>query len=159
MKLKTVVKQMITSLSLVLTLSLVQAQDSESAGVRDVDRTGSDCIWIRTIRDYTPLDDRNLLIRGAANRSYLVTLVYRSFDMRSSMGLGFSSRDDQLCPYGGDAIVFDGLSREQIRILSITEVNKDEAEQLLVRFHRKEPAEPQTPAAEPVEGAAVEELD
>lgn len=88
-----------------------------------------------------------------------MTLLYPSFELRSSMGLGFSSRDDQLCPYGGDGVVLDGLSPEIVRIRSITEVSSDQAEQLMVQFGRREPKEQPTAAPETVKGAEVEELD
>jgi hypothetical protein len=152
-------KQLLIAFSLVFTLTTAGAQDDKSGGLAGIDRNGSDCIWISTIRDYTPLDDENLLIRGPGKRTYLVTLLHRSFDLRSSIGLGFSSRDDQLCPYGGDAITFDGLSRESVRIRSITAVSSEQAEQLMVHFGKKKPDEQQTPAPRPVEGAEVEELD
>ncbi len=147
----------VTSLT---TLSFVtRAQDDPQASPRDLDLRGSDCILIRTIRDYTPLDDRNLLIWGPARRGYFVTLIRPAFGMRSSFRLGFSSRDDQLCPYGGDAVVFGGLPSEKIRVRSISRVDKETAEQLMIRFGRKQPAESQAPEPPDVEGAEVEELD
>jgi hypothetical protein len=119
---------------------------------------GSDCILIRTIRDYTPLDDRNLLIRGLGNRAYYVTLVRPAFELRSSFRMEFSSRDEQLCPYGGDGIVVGSLTRDTIGIRAISRVSEEQAEQLLIRYGRKEPAEQQAPAPEDVKGAEVEEL-
>ena len=120
---------------------------------------GSDCILIRTIRDYTPLDDSNLLIWGAAKRGYLVTLVRPAFGIRTSFRLGFSSRDDQLCPYGGDSIVFGNLASDSIRVKSISRVNKEQAEEIQNRFGKKEPTEQRAPAPAEVKGAEVEELD
>jgi hypothetical protein len=152
-------KQLLIGLLLLLTLTSVRAEETRSSQFAGIDRNGSDCIWIRTVRDYTTLDDQNLLVRGSGKRSYLVTLLFPSFELRSSMGLGFSSRDDQLCPYGGDGVVLDGLSPEIVRIRSITEVSSDQAEQLMVQFGRKEPKEQQTAAPETVKGAEVEELD
>lgn len=152
-------KQLLIGFLLVSTLTLVQAKEAPSSQIEGIERNGSDCIWIRTVRDYTSLDDQNLLIRGSGKRSYLVTLLHPSFELRSSMGLGFSSRDDQLCPFGGDGVVFEGLSRETVRIRSISEVSSDQAEQLMVQFGRKEPKEQQTAAPKTVKGAEVEELD
>ena len=124
----------------------------------DLDYNGSDCISIRTIRDYTPLDNRNLLIEGAGRRHYLVTLVMSSFDLRSSIHLGFRSRDDWLCPYGGDRIVFDGLDNDEISIRSITRLTAEQTEDLLVRYGKKEPMEQEDPAPPELKGAEVEEL-
>ncbi len=125
----------------------------------DVDYSGSDCILIRTIRDYRTLDDRNLLIYGPANRAYYVTLFRPSFELRSSFQMGFESRDDQLCPFGGDAIVVGSLRRESIAIQSISRVSEEQEEQLLVRYGKKDPAPgQQTPEPKDVKGAEVEEL-
>ena len=131
-------------------------QEATTAG--DVDYRGSDCILISTIRDYRSLDDRNLLIYGPANRAYFVTLFRPSFELRSSFQMGFSSRDDRLCPYGGDAIVVGSLNREAVGVQSISRVSEEQAEQLLVRYGKKEPAEPPAPAPGKVKGAEVEEL-
>jgi hypothetical protein len=124
----------------------------------DTEYRGSDCILIATIRDYTPLDDRNLLIWGPAKRAYYVTLLHPAFELRSSFRMGFSSRDDQLCPYGGDGIVTGSLSRDTVAIRAISRVSEEQADQLLIRYGRKEPAEQQAPAPKDVKGAEVEEL-
>lgn len=134
------------------------AQDSDRKWLNDLDLSGSDCILLRTVRDYTPLDDRHLLIWGPAKRGYFVTLVRPAFGMRSSFRLGFSSRDDQLCPYGGDSIVIGNGPNEQVRVRSISRVNDEQAEDLMIRFGRKKPTESPTPAPADVEGAKVEEL-
>ena len=125
----------------------------------ELDYRGSDCISIRTIRDYTALDDKNLLIWASAKRPYFVRLFSPAWGLRSSFQLGTVSRDDRLCPYGGDALVFDSAGRDTARIASIRRISPDEADWLLVRFGKKDPAEEQAPAPEPLEGAEVEELD
>lgn len=132
---------------------------SDEKDLKDLDLRGSDCILIRTIRDYTPLDDRSLLVWGPAKRGYFVTLFRPSFDMRSSFRLGFSSRDDQLCPYGGDSVVFGGLGSETIRVQSISRISEEQAEEILIRYGKKDPPESQAPAPADVKGAKVEELD
>ena len=125
----------------------------------DLDYRGSDCILIRTVRDYTPLDNQHLLIRGPGRRAYFVSLVRPAFEMRGSMGLRFDSRDDQLCPYGGDAIVFGGVSNERVTVQSISRLTAEQEEHLLIRYGKKEPADAETPV-EPrdAKGAEVEEL-
>lgn len=152
-------KQLVAAFLLVFTFSDGFTAEGPAQLVPGVEHNGSDCIWIRSVRDYTALDDQHLLVRGSSKRTYLVTLLHRSFEMQSSIGLGFSSRDDQLCPYGGDAVVLDGLSREAVRIRSISAVSPEQAEQLKVRFGKKVPDEQQAPAPRPVKGAEVEELD
>lgn len=137
---------------------IVVSADPNSPGRKDLDLRGSDCILIRTIRDYTPLDDRHLLIWGAAKRGYFVSLTRPAFGMRSSFRLGFSSRDDQLCPYGGDAVVLGEMPHEQVRVRSISRVDEEQAEELLIRFGKREPTGDRTPEPANVEGAEVEEL-
>jgi hypothetical protein len=124
-----------------------------------LDFRGSDCILIRTIRDYRPLDSGHMLISGPAKRTYFVILVRPAFEMRGSMGLTFDSRDDQLCPFGGDAIVFGGMSHERVAIQSISRVSAEEHEEILFRFGLLERAEKKPPEPASVKGAEVEELD
>ena len=122
--------------------------------------SGSDCIWIRTIRDYRPLDSRNLLIYGAGKRAYFVKLAHRSLELKSSIQVGFYSRDGQLCPFGGDRLIFGGgLTDASVRIRSISRVSADQADDLLVRFGKKEPDQQRIPAPQEVQGAEIEELD
>jgi len=130
-----------------------------AGGERDLDYRGSDCISIRTIRDYTPLDDRSLLIKTAGKRNYFVTLVTPSFDLRSSFQLGFSSRDDWLCPYGGDRLIIEGLPNDHVAIRSVSRLTPEQAEDLLIKYgKKKEPEEQQDKAPPELKGADVEEL-
>jgi hypothetical protein len=159
MKDKYFLKQLFTMFYLCILLLCSRAFADEIDPEFDLDYGGSDCISIRTIRDYTALDDKNLLIWASAKRPYFVRLFSPAWGLRSSFQIGTVSRDDQLCPYGGDALVFDSAGRETARIASIRRVTPEEADWLLVRFGKKDPAEEQAPAPEPLEGAEVEELD
>ena len=156
--LKTFVKQFVIAISLTGLLSACSSTGTESRPEKDIDYNGSDCISIRTIRDYTPLDNRNLLVEAAGRRNYLVTLVMTSFDLRSSFRLGFRSRDDWLCPYGGDRIVFEGPANDEISIRSITRLTAAQTEELLVQYGKKEPTEQETAPPSELKGAEVEEL-
>jgi hypothetical protein len=124
-----------------------------------LDFRGSDCILIRTIRDYRPLDSSHMLISGPAKRTYFVALFRPAFDMRGSMGLTFDSRDEQLCPFGGDAIMFGGLAHERVTIQSISRVTAEQEQEILFRFGLLERAEKKPPEPANVKGAEVEELD
>lgn len=150
--------QFLIVLSSCIAAGCASTEGRESAAAGDIDYRGNDCILISTIRDYTPLDDQTLLIWGPAKRGYLVSLVRSSFDLRSSFRMGFSSRDDQLCPYGGDGIVVGPMRHDTIGIRAISRVSEEQADQLLIRYGRKEPPEQQAPAPEDVKGAEVEEL-
>jgi len=156
---KTLLKQLIVIACSSVFVINAGAADESRKSIDDLNLRGSDCILIRTIRDYTALDDSHLLIRGSARRGYFVTLGRPAFGARSSYRLGFSSRDDQLCPYGGDSIVFGGLGNESISVRSISRVNEEQIDQILIRFGKKTPTEKQTPTPAEVKGAEVEELD
>ena len=149
------------ALVLILSSALVACAgnaEPQASADRDLSSRGSDCILIRTVRDYTPLDDRNLLIWGPANRAYHVTLFRPAFELRSSFQMSFSSRDDQLCPYGGDRVVFGDFNPDAIGIQSISRLSADQADELLIRYGRKEPAQQTAPEPADVKGAEVEEL-
>ena len=128
---KNVLKQIVIIITLSACSTSQAPRDASDRQVSDVDYQGNDCILIRSVRDYTPLDDRHLLIRGPANRAYFVTLFQPAFDMRGSVSIGFDSRDDQLCPFGGDAVVFGSLGRERSTIRSINRVSAEQEEAIL----------------------------
>ena len=125
----------------------------------DIDFRGSDCIWVRSIRDYTALEDRTLLIDAGVKRPYLVQLYRPSFEMRSSHTMRVHSRDDQLCPHGGDGLIFSSFADQPDTVKAISRITEEQADRLLVRYGKKEGSEPQAPAPRKVEGAEVEELD
>ena len=139
-------------------LSIGAAAEEPDKLPRDLDLEGSDCIWIRTIRDYTPLSRESLLIHASAKRSYFVRLWTSDFGLKSSFQLGTRSRDDRLCPYGGDALVFDSFSGREARIRSISKVTPEQVDSLLIRYGKKDPGDTQDPAPPEVKGAEVEEL-
>lgn len=118
---------------------------------------GMDCISIQTIRDYTPLDRSHLILWGAG-RAYVVQLFSPSVDLESAFRLSFSSEDGELCPYGGDEIIFDGMGFPGgQRIASIKRLSRADAEALQACYGRgakdKKTSEPRE-----IEGAEVEEL-
>ena len=156
---KNILKQIVIVISL-CNLSLINtAIGGDLDADFDIDTRGSDCISIRTIRDYTALDDKNLLIWASVKRPYFVRLFRPAWGLRGSFQLGTVSRDDRLCPYGGDALVFDSAGRDTARIASIRRISREEADWLRVRFGKKDPAEEQAPAPKPLKAAEVEELD
>lgn len=128
--------------------------DPEPAEVR-----GSDCISQMSVRDYSVLDDTNLIVTGAGSRKYHVMLYRSAFDLRSTWRVGFRSPTGQICPGFSDLVVSDGIGTEHIKIRSIRALTPQEHEELLVRFGKKQPEHTQASEPEEVEGAEVEELD
>ena len=120
---------------------------------------GRDCISQSSIRDYQVLDDSNLIVTAAVKRKYHVILTRRAFGLRSTWKIGFRSPTARICSGSGEIVFQDGMGPERITIRSVRELTPDEADELLVRFGKKEPEFEQAPATEDVEGAEVEELD
>ena len=155
---KILFKQLVAVLLLCTFVSISPAAEEQDKLPKDLDLNGSDCIWIRTIRDYTPLSRDSLLIHASGKRSYFVRLLTPQFGLKSSFQLATRSRDDRLCPYGGDSIVLGRYSGDEARIHSISRLTRDQVELLLIRYGKKEPGDTQDPAPPEVKGAEVEEL-
>jgi hypothetical protein len=121
-------------------------------------RSRGDCIHKPSIRGYSVLDERNLII-DAGRRSYHLVLSQRAWGLNSSWGIAFKSTTSRVCA-GFDELVFDGhLDGESIRIASIQELAPEEEEHILIRFGKKEPEIGYTPPTEDIAGGVVEELD
>jgi len=156
---KSLLKHILAVLISGILLSIFAAAEEQDKLPEDLDLHGSDCIWIRTIRDYTPLSNESLLIHASGKRSYYVRLSMPGFGLKSSFQLATRSRDDNLCPYGGDSIIFDRFAGGEARILSISRLTPDQVEMLLIRYGKKEPVDTEeAPALPEVKGAEVEEL-
>lgn len=119
----------------------------------------SDCISTGSIRDYTVLDDANLIVTERASRKFHVVLSRGAFGLRSSSRIGFQSDTSRICGNFDNLVIDDGFGPEKIRIASVKRLTPETEEQLLIRFGKKEPENVQPRAPEKVEGAEVEELD
>ena len=155
---KDLIKQFFTGFISCILLSISATAEEADRLPEDLDLNGSDFIWTRTIRDYTPLGRDSLLIHASGKRSYYVRLLGASLGLKSSFQLGTRSRDDRLCPYGGDSIIFDRFSGGEARIHSISRVTPQQVEQLMIRYGKKDPGDIQDPAPPELNGAEVEEL-
>ena len=120
---------------------------------------GSDCISQGSIRDYTVLDDANLIVTERPKRKYHVVLSRRAVGLRSSWRIAFSSHTGRICGGFGELVVDEGFGPAKIRIASIRRLSPEDEEDLLIRFGKKEPQQEQPRAPEETEGAEVEELD
>jgi hypothetical protein len=117
-----------------------------------------DCIHGPSIRGYTVLDERNLIV-DAGRRSYHLVLQRRAWGLKNSWRVGFDSTTGRVCA-GFDELVFENhLDGESIRIESIRLLTPEEEEHLLIRFGKREPEIEYTPPPQEVKGADVEELD
>ena len=117
-----------------------------------------DCIHKPSIRGYTVLDERNLII-DAGRRSYHLVLQRRAWGLNRSWGIAFDSATSRVCA-GFDEVVFD--RREDggsIRIETIRALTPEEEEHLLIRFGKRKPEIEYTSPPKDVKGADVEELE
>ena len=138
--------------SILIACASTPGDDSHEASPR------GDCIHEPSIRGYTVLDERNLII-DAGRRSYHLVLQRRAWGLKSSWGIAFDTTTSRVCA-GFDEMMFKGhLDGESIRIESIQALTPEEEEHLLIRFGKKEPEIEHTPPPANVKGADVEELD
>jgi hypothetical protein len=155
---KILIKQLIVLTSSIVFLSYNSVAGAEERLPEDLDLNGSDCISIRTIRDYTTLSRDSLLIRAAGKRSYYVRLSTPRFGTKTSFQMATRSRDNWLCPYGGDSLILDSFTGDESRIRSISRLSPDQLDTILVLFGKKEPGDTEDPAPPELKGAEVEEL-
>ena len=137
---------------------------AESGEIQAVS-AGSDCISERSIRDYTVLDDANLIVRESRNRNYHMELARPAYGLRSSWRIEFRDSVGRICGGSSDIVVADGAGVSSasfdrtVRIRSIRRLTPEDEEDLLIRFGKKEPEIEQPRQPEKVGGAEVEELD
>ena len=151
---KPVLKQFVILFFSCVLIACVGTQTDDSRGASH----RGDCIHKPSIRGYTVLDERNLII-DAGRRSYHLVLERRAWGLRSSWGIRFVSTTSRVCA-GFDRLVFEGhMDGESIRIESIRALTPEEEEHLLIRFGKKEPEIKYKPPPAEVKGGDVEELD
>ena len=155
---KSILQLLTLALSSIL-LGCAATQESSLGDPEISEVRGSDCISQMSIRDYSVLDDANLIVTGPLRRTYHVTLFRPAFGLRSTWRIGFRSPTGQICPGIADLVISDGYATEKIKVFSIRELSPEEHEELLVRFGKKKPEQTQAPEPEDLEGAEVEELD
>lgn len=96
---------------------------------------GRDCIFSRTINDWTTLNKRSLILYAPTRKhAYYVSLMRPSLELRFAHAIGVYSRfDNRFCPYGGNALFIDG---ERYTIRAIKKIDKDTAKQMIT-FNKK----------------------
>ena len=92
--------------------------------------TYDDCFFARAMSDWRPLDNRNLVVFTGARRAYHIQLATPSRGLRFDDTLAFTDRDGRICPFGGDAVVINGLMPDSIPIASIRRMDESQLEDL-----------------------------
>lgn len=106
----------------------------------------NDCIFARTITDWRPLDNMNLVVFSGIRQAYHVQLTMRSMSLRFEDMIAFTDRDGRICPYGGDSVVVNGALRERIPIASIRRLTEGQLEELYRSYGISEPEVIEAPA-------------
>jgi hypothetical protein len=90
---------------------------------------GNDCVFSRTIDNWTALDDRNLIIWAPRRHAYLVELSFPLHSLRYTVDVGIVDRnhDGRICGFGTDRVFVPGNPTfpEDSTILSMTRLNDD----------------------------------
>ena len=120
----------------------------------------NDCIFGRSVRDYSALDRSHLILRGPSRkRACLVTVTGASASLRTDWRIAFRTRDTRLCPRAGDTILVDDPVRRELRIASIREISERDVDTLMVRFGRREADERRASEPADLPDVGAEELD
>ncbi len=153
------IKQLLIFISSCCLVACASTDQGELEDPMAVESARSDCISQGSIRDYTILDNANLIVTEGVSRKFHVELSRQAHGLRSSSAIGFQSQTGRICEKFSEILVDDGFSMDKIRISSIRRLSPESEEDLLIRFGKIEPNLEQTRQPETVEGAAVEELD
>jgi hypothetical protein len=116
-----------------------------------------DCFMPRLVRDFTALDDRNLIVFGPGrSEAYHVQVSPPSPDLRFADALAFESRQTRICGYAGDdVVVADGGRRgDRLSVIGVYRLDERALQGLRARFGIGEPAT--APRPEPGAGAEIE---
>jgi hypothetical protein len=116
--------------ALAATLAGACASTQSSSGGSSAFLNYDDCFFARSMTDWRPLDNRNLVVFTGARRAYHVQLATPSMGLRFDDTIAFTDRDGRICPYGGDSIVINGLVPDRIPIASIRQLDEGQLEML-----------------------------
>lgn len=99
-------------------------------------RTSNQCLFFRSIYDWKALNRYNLIIWSPGrNNPYHIELNNPCNGIRFAETIGFSSKDNRLCSYGGDSILINssGGMLDRCTIGSITRLDKEGLERLVAQ--------------------------
>jgi hypothetical protein len=113
--------------------------------------TYNDCFFASTLHDWRPLDDENLILFAGGRRPYHVELIRPAVGLSYDVMIGVYDRDGRICPYGGDAIVIDGVIPERILIRSVRRLTPEQLDEVYVQFGIRAPAVIEAEEVDPAE--------
>jgi len=98
--------------------------------------TTNQCIFFRTLYDWKPLNNTNLIVWAPTrNHPYHLQLDRPCFGLKFAYSIGFTSRDSRLCGFGGDSVLVEsgGGRADRCPIGSITKLTEDSLKSLLAQ--------------------------
>jgi uncharacterized protein DUF6491 len=98
-----------------------------------------DCLFVRTMDDWSPVDRERLMIYGMGRVPYLATLSFPSPDLGFNFAIGFqdADHDGRFCS-GFDAILLrSGSIPDRITIASLQRLDKADAKAFMEAVHPK----------------------
>lgn len=131
-------RMFVVALATALTCGCASMQSGSSGSTAFL--SYDDCFVARTMTDWRPLDNRNLVVFTGARRAYHIQLSTPSMGLRFDDTIAFTDRDGRICPYGGDAIVINGLMPDRISIASIRRLDEGQLEDLYRSYNIAGPA-------------------
>jgi hypothetical protein len=126
-----------------------KAAEIAAAASKPTQPKGGDCLFSRTISDWSSIDDETLIIYAPTRHDpYLVKLWAPVFGLRSEFAIGIqdANNDGQFCDYGRDSIVVRSPAGTPERYPVRTLTRLDEAQAKAMLDSRKEKKKKEEPA-------------
>ena len=97
-----------------------------------------DCVFFRTMRDWSAVDRERLILYGMGRTTYLATLSFPSTELPFDYTLGFQDRDNdgRICGGFDSIITRDGIP-DRITIASVKRIDEKDAKAFLEAVHPK----------------------
>ena len=95
-----------------------------------------DCVFFRTMRDWSAVDRERLILYGMGMRTYLATLSFPSTELPFDYTIGFQDRDNdgRICGGFDSIITRDGIP-DRITIASVKRLDEKDAKAFLEAVH------------------------
>ena len=110
-------------------LACAAPADDGAAEPRQLPKATGNCLIIRTIDSWRPIDRRHMVV--SASRQWIVEFLSPCLGIRRTEDVGFAARDGRLCDFRTDVVIAAG---ERCRVGSIRpyveEVDKELEEEL-----------------------------